>query len=116
MFSGQARGKSNMALEMMLRPDEIVHCFRSSFRDWAAISLTSSVKSTRPRWRIKEKIPAGMGQPQNKAARTSRGPEKQYHSVLLLRRDNRYFTGGRPATLAGVGLFKHFGCPKPPAL
>ena len=42
-------------------------------------------------------------------------PEKQ-DNVLLLRRDDRYFTAGRPATAVGVGLFKHFGCPKPLAL
>jgi hypothetical protein len=53
--------------------------------------------------------------PAQRAEAVSR-PEKQYQFVLLLRRDDRYFTGGRPATAAGVGLFKHFGCPKPLAL
>src|ERR1700688_1851112 len=30
--------------------------------------------------------------------------------------DVRHFTGGRPATAASEGLFRHFGWPKPPAL
>jgi hypothetical protein len=30
--------------------------------------------------------------------------------------DDRHFTGGRPATAASVGLFRHFGWPNPLAL
>jgi len=79
-------------------------------------------KGTPEKWSVQllDCFPArrGLGSFGHRAASLQPGPPQAREAPHAASRadNNRHFTGGRPAMAASVGLFRHFGWPKPLAL
>jgi hypothetical protein len=80
----------------------------------AVEDVLNSIGDTCPRVSARR----GLGKFDQGAASVQPGPPQEREAACAASRadDDRHFTGGRAATAAAVGLFRHFGWPKPLAL